>query len=122
VTKLVVMSKKGIEPKKRTKRTRKVKSEFEPKNLKSYGVGEGKVQKTLTIRQETHHALAKKAHELNLFESDVAEVALCLLLELPPPPLREKSLVIENMGDRRKNPKPAGSNNLPPELVETITP
>ena len=107
---------------KRRNRTRKNK-EFQPKQLKVQNRGDGKVQKTLSIRQETHHALARIAHDRNLWESDLAEMAICTYLGIePPPPPIEKSKHIKNMGDRRKFPNPAGLNNLSKIESKEITP
>jgi hypothetical protein len=79
-----------------------MKKKFEEKNLKV--ISGGRVQKTLGIRQETHKALAKRAYEMDLFESDLAEMAICIFLGIAIPTPRKKSLHVENLGANRKNP------------------
>jgi hypothetical protein len=62
-----------------------------------------RVQKTLSIHKETHRALSQRAYELDLFESDLAEIALCLFLGLPAQLPSTKGRIIANMAELRKN-------------------
>jgi hypothetical protein len=93
--------------------TKKHEQPFKPKDLKVSGSHSGKVQKTISLRQEVHHALAKKAWELNLWESDIVEYVICEFLGIEPTIPKPKSQVIKNLGEKRKYPNPSGFNILP---------
>jgi len=93
--------------------TKKDRKPFKPRDLKLSGPRSGKVQKTISLRQEIHHALDKKAWELNLWQSDIIEYLICEFLGINPTIPKPKTLILENMGKKRKYPPLSSYSNIP---------